>query len=108
MTASAKKLYKGVFPVAPTVFDADGRLDLEGQKRAIDFMINGDSSLGQAIADWARAHAAELNLYDVIWRQHIWTPVRASEGWRFMPSRGSITANHYDDTLQIPRLVHRH
>jgi len=43
MTTSAKKLYKGVFPVAPTVFDADGRLDLEGQKRAIDFMIDAGS-----------------------------------------------------------------
>src|SRR5260370_4320895 len=43
MTASAKKLYKGVFPVAPTVFDADGRLDLDGQKRAIDFMIDAGS-----------------------------------------------------------------
>ncbi len=35
--------YKGVFPVAPTVFDADGRLDLEGQKRAVDFMIDAGS-----------------------------------------------------------------
>ena len=26
-------IYKGVFPVAPTVFDALGNLDLEGQKR---------------------------------------------------------------------------
>ncbi len=35
--------YKGVFPVAPTVFDADGKLDLDGQKRAIDFMIDAGS-----------------------------------------------------------------
>lgn len=35
--------YKGVFPVVPTVFDGDGRLDLEGQKRAIDFMIDAGS-----------------------------------------------------------------
>jgi 4-hydroxy-tetrahydrodipicolinate synthase len=35
--------YRGVFPVAPTVFDADGRLDVEGQKRAIDFMIDAGS-----------------------------------------------------------------
>jgi dihydrodipicolinate synthase/N-acetylneuraminate lyase len=31
--------YRGVFPVVPTIFHADGTLDLEGQKRAIDFMI---------------------------------------------------------------------
>ena len=43
MTASATPRFKGVFPVAPTVFDADGRLDLEGQKRAIDFMIDAGS-----------------------------------------------------------------
>ena len=63
--------------------------------RAIDFMVS-DSGLGQAVADWARAHAAELNLYDVIWSQHIWTPQRSSEGWRSMSDRGSSTANHYD------------
>jgi 4-hydroxy-tetrahydrodipicolinate synthase len=31
--------YRGVFPVAPTVFDDRGALDLEGQLRCIDFMI---------------------------------------------------------------------
>ncbi|HSI41387.1 MAG TPA: dihydrodipicolinate synthase family protein [Xanthobacteraceae bacterium] len=35
--------YSGVFPVAPTVFGADGALDLDGQKRAIDFMIDAGS-----------------------------------------------------------------
>src|SRR5258708_12757299 len=35
--------YKGVFPVVPTVFDGDGRLDLDGQKRAVDFMIDAGS-----------------------------------------------------------------
>jgi len=32
-----------VFPVAPTIFGDDGQLDLEGQKRAIDFMIDAGS-----------------------------------------------------------------
>ena len=36
-------IYKGVFPVAPTVFDSSGNLDLDGQKRAIDFMIDAGS-----------------------------------------------------------------
>jgi 2-keto-3-deoxy-L-arabinonate dehydratase len=35
--------YNGVFPVVPTVFDGDGRLDLDGQKRAVDFMIDAGS-----------------------------------------------------------------
>jgi 4-hydroxy-tetrahydrodipicolinate synthase len=35
--------YRGVFPVAPTIFDERGGLDLEGQKRCIDFMIDAGS-----------------------------------------------------------------
>ena len=41
--STAQRPYKGVFPVVPTVFDGDGRLDLEGQKRAVDFMIDAGS-----------------------------------------------------------------
>lgn len=41
--ADAKRPYRGVFPVAPTIFDEGGQLDLEGQKRAIDFMIDAGS-----------------------------------------------------------------
>ncbi|MBM6580641.1 dihydrodipicolinate synthase family protein [Microvirga sp. BT689] len=40
---SSARPYRGVFPVAPTIFQDDGRLDLEGQKRAIDFMIEAGS-----------------------------------------------------------------
>ena len=44
MTSPAQpQPYRGVFPVAPTVFNAQGALDLEGQKRAIDFMIDAGS-----------------------------------------------------------------
>jgi 4-hydroxy-tetrahydrodipicolinate synthase len=35
--------YRGVFPVAATIFDERGRLDLDGQRRAIDFMIDAGS-----------------------------------------------------------------
>lgn len=63
---------------------------------AVDAMVYGDSALGDRIAAFLQAHAAELDLYDIIWQQHIWTPVRASEGWRLMPDRGSPTANHMD------------
>src|SRR6266567_789550 len=41
--SDVRQPYKGVFPVVPTVFDGDGRLDLEGQKRAVDFMIDAGS-----------------------------------------------------------------
>jgi hypothetical protein len=64
--------------------------------RALDVMVYGDSALGYKIAEFIQAHASELNIYDIIYRQHIWTPVRSSEGWRLMPNRGSATANHMD------------
>jgi dihydrodipicolinate synthase/N-acetylneuraminate lyase len=35
--------YRGVFPVAPTTFTDNGALDLESQKRCIDFMIEAGS-----------------------------------------------------------------
>lgn len=35
--------YRGVFPVVPTTFDASGALDLESQKRCVDFMIDAGS-----------------------------------------------------------------
>lgn len=41
--SSTAQPYRGVFPVAPTVFDASGALDLDGQRRAIDFMIDAGS-----------------------------------------------------------------
>jgi len=36
--------FTGVFPVVPTIFDAAGNLDLAGQKRAVDFMIDAGSN----------------------------------------------------------------
>lgn len=35
--------YKGVFPVVPTTFHPDGTLDLESQKRCLNFMIDAGS-----------------------------------------------------------------
>ncbi|MES5487869.1 dihydrodipicolinate synthase family protein [Bradyrhizobium sp. INPA03-11B] len=43
MTSSAQRPYRGVFPVAPTIFDANGNLDLDGQRRCVDFMIDAGS-----------------------------------------------------------------
>jgi len=36
--------YKGVFPVVPTTFTESGALDLESQKRCVDFMIDAGSN----------------------------------------------------------------
>lgn len=41
--AETKRPYKGIFPVAPTIFDEFGAVDMAGQLRAIDFMIDAGS-----------------------------------------------------------------
>jgi 2-keto-3-deoxy-L-arabinonate dehydratase len=40
MTQSAGEVYRGLFPVAPTPFTDSGDLDLEGQRRVLDCMID--------------------------------------------------------------------
>ncbi len=97
LTSAAVALYRAACAAFPAL-SSYGGYDGHGEHasgKAIDFMVS-DPALGSALAEWARAHAAELHLYDVIWQQHIWTPERASEGWRAMSDRGSATANHYD------------
>jgi len=41
--SSVSSAYRGVFPVAPTIFTASGELDLDGQRRCLDFMIDAGS-----------------------------------------------------------------
>ncbi len=43
MAAHQKTVYRGVFPVVPTIFDENGALDLDGQRRCLDFMIDAGS-----------------------------------------------------------------
>jgi 2-keto-3-deoxy-L-arabinonate dehydratase len=43
MTDRSQRPYRGVFPVVPTIFHDDGTLDLAGQLRAVDFMIDAGS-----------------------------------------------------------------
>jgi tetratricopeptide (TPR) repeat protein len=38
-----REKYRGVFPVVPTIFNEQGDLDLEGQRRCVDFMIDAGS-----------------------------------------------------------------
>jgi hypothetical protein len=97
LTDNAVFVYRSVCNAFPQITSYGGWSNHgeHSSGRAIDIMTS-DVELGTAIAEFLRAHASELHLYDVIWRQHIWTPVRSGEGWRSMPSRGSATANHYD------------
>jgi hypothetical protein len=69
--------------------------------RALDIMIpsyktKSGRALGSQVAAWARANAKPLRIKYVIWDQRIWNIQRDREGWRFMASRGSDTANHKD------------
>jgi len=40
---SSQPRFRGVFPVVPTIFREDGALDLDGQQRAVDCMIDAGS-----------------------------------------------------------------
>lgn len=97
LTSAAVYVYRSVCHAFPQITSYGG-WDAHGEHssgRALDIMTS-DVALGNAIAEFLQAHAAELNLYDILWQQRIWTPVRASEGWRPLSDRGSATANHYD------------
>ncbi|MFI2707244.1 mucin-2 protein, partial [Nocardioides sp. CER28] len=92
------KVYRSVCHAFPQVTEYGGwaaRTEHD-TGNAIDVMVYGNKELGDQIADWAQAHAAELDLYDLIWYDRIWTPVRSSEGWRDYGDHGSATANHMD------------
>ena len=93
----AVKVYRAAcaaFPELTTYGGQDGHGEhVNGE--AIDFMVP-DSGTGQRLADFLYAHHAELDLFDIIWSQQIWTIERASEGFRPMEDRGSATANHFD------------
>jgi hypothetical protein len=97
LTSGAIYVYRSVCHAFPQITSYGG-WDAHGEHssgKALDIMTS-DVALGNAIAAFLQQHAAELHVYDILWRQHIWTPVRASEGWRLFADRGSPTANHYD------------
>lgn len=97
LTSGEIYVYRSVCHAFPQITSYGG-WDPHGEHtsgKALDIMTN-DKALGDQIAAYLQAHAAELDLYDVIWWDRIWTPVRASEGWRDYGDRGSPTANHMD------------
>ncbi|WP_238343036.1 mucin-2 protein [Nocardioides cynanchi] len=97
LTPGAVYVYRSVCHAFPqiTTYGGWAARGEHASGKAIDIMTS-DKALGDAIAAFLQAHASELNLYDVIWWDRIWTPVRASEGWRFYGDHGSPTANHMD------------
>jgi len=98
LTPDAIRVHRAVCARFPDVSSYGGWRSGGGEHsegRALDIMVSS-SSLGDAIASWVRANYARLGVSEVIWAQRIWTVQRASEGWRWMEDRGSVTANHYD------------
>jgi hypothetical protein len=97
LTSGAVRVYRAVCNNFPQITQYGGYAPRgeHSSGKAIDIM-NSDTGLGDQIAAFLQRNAAALDLYDIIWQQHIWTPVRSSEGWRSMSDRGSETANHYD------------
>ena len=97
LTSEAVLLYRAVCHAFPQITTYGG-WDAHGEHssgRALDVMTS-DYALGNQIAAFLQAHSAELHLYDIIWWDRIWTPERASEGWRDYGDHGSPTANHMD------------
>ncbi len=97
LTSGAVRVYRAVCNNFPQITQYGGYAARgeHASGKAIDIMTS-DTSLGDQIAAFLQRNAGALDLYDIIWHQHIWTPVRSSEGWRSMSDRGSETANHYD------------
>ncbi|TPG19028.1 hypothetical protein [Pedococcus bigeumensis] len=62
-----------------------------GTGHAVDIMCS--TTEGNTIASFLQAHAGELNIKYLIWRQRIWYP---GGSWKAMADRGSPTANHMD------------
>ncbi|GII05973.1 hypothetical protein [Planobispora takensis] len=72
--------------------------------KAADFMITTGGKMpsaaklkeGWEVANYVKENAEKLGVKYIIFAQHIWSPGRASEGWRLMEDRGSVTQNHFD------------
>jgi hypothetical protein len=74
----------------PSATDPDGH----PSGLALDYMVNSDSALGDAIVAYHIAHWDELGVEYVIWEQRMLSS--PSGAWKKMEDRGSPTANHMD------------
>ena len=100
---NAVKTYRAVIRQFPEIGSVGGvrpdSLPDHPSGRALDLMIPNYTSssgkrMGGDVAAWLKANARDLGINYVIWDQHIWNITRDREGWRYMASRGSDSANH--------------
>ena len=61
--------YRGVFPVVPTTFRESGELDLDSQKRAIDFMIDAGSDGLSILANFSEQFVLSDEEREVLTRE---------------------------------------
>jgi dihydrodipicolinate synthase/N-acetylneuraminate lyase len=61
--------YSGVFPVVPTIFDEAGGLDLAGQMRCVDFMIDAGSHGLCILANFSEQFALSDDEREVLTRE---------------------------------------
>ena len=65
----SQRPFRGVFPVVPTIFDADGTLDLAGQRRCVDFMIDAGSDGLCILANFSEQFALADDERDLLTRE---------------------------------------
>ncbi|QKJ88656.1 4-hydroxy-tetrahydrodipicolinate synthase [Paramixta manurensis] len=68
--------YEGVFPVVPTIFHQNGALDLAGQRRCVDFMIDAGSDGLCILANYSE----QFSLTDAEREQLIATVMKQVDG----------------------------
>ncbi len=67
-------ILSGVFPVVPTTFHEDGELDLDSQRRVIDFLVDAGSHGVCILANWSEQFAltdAERELLTDVVLEHV-------------------------------------
>ena len=92
---NAQRVYSAVRTEFPSLTDIGGYRAGDpgdhGTGHAVDIMCS--TTEGDAVAAFLQAHAGELNIKYLIWKQRIWYP---GGTWEWMEDRGSVTQNHYD------------
>ncbi|MEX3959978.1 dihydrodipicolinate synthase family protein [Trinickia sp. EG282A] len=68
MTSHTNRRFQGIFPVAPTTFHPSGELDLESQKRCIDFMIDSGADGICILANFSEQFALSDDERDLLTR----------------------------------------
>ncbi|MFZ0158646.1 MAG: SH3 domain-containing protein [Kineosporiaceae bacterium] len=99
LTSNARSVYRAVCAALGDSVSSFGGYRAgdggdHGSGRAVDIMVSGEP--GWDVARYVQAHARELGVTYVIYRQQIWLVGNPTSQWEAMEDRGSRTANHYD------------